>query len=294
MYRQEGGGGDAVGDAQSVGVSPWTRRASVEGLEEVLSDFCTISLRCAVIASMAGAKAVGRRLDIPAIGDSLLPRNPWSSGQRAVQRLDPRWHWLGTQLHSCLVALENARVLTPDELELPQGWVDGTGLDFAMLETIWRRACSEAQLLLLLILEVILPVGSQLNLRLAAAEQITRAAAEGLTPCVRSNGFVIVPEVADMRAHTRLTLDVQGWLVSGRGRTRITVRDLSLQGLGLAGCPPLARGEKVAVELMSGRALDGTIMWCHGGRAGFRLASALAPHDSLFTVVLASYRKRRP
>ena len=57
-------------------------------------------------------------------------------------------------------------------------------------------------------------------------------------------------------------------LVDGRGEGLCRVRNLSVGGLMLETCMPLALGERVSVELRGTGLLSGAIVWAREGRAG--------------------------
>ena len=122
-------------------------------------------------------------------------------------------------------------------------------------------------------------LGTQCMTVYKAVKQEADAAEAGETPFLSEDGAIFVPGSLERRKAPRRSVGIDVWIESIRGRQRVTLRDLSSSGAGLAKCRLLLRGMPITVQLPAGRRLLGTVVWIQGDRAGVRFHIPLVDSD---------------
>jgi hypothetical protein len=155
----------------------------------------------------------------------------------------------------------------------------------SLLQSIWRPLSGEARHLILRLEQTApttLPDLFIQNTRVVSA--LLAGAANGLRPCLDSDGRLYVPPLPQRRRAPRRTV-LQNCVIHGEDFVQTAfVRDASAGGLGLSRISRLKRGERVRIEMANGRILHGTVAWVTGGTAGVRFDVALPVTDSLIAI----------
>ena len=103
-----------------------------------------------------------------------------------------------------------------------------------------------------------------------ATERLLAAAALGASPCVTSGGAIEIPGWIERRSERRHRLRLDCELgIPGRAWQLRTI-DISRQGAGLAGSPPLQPGMRACLVIGRSPKIDGVVVWSTGDRLGFR------------------------
>lgn len=110
---------------------------------------------------------------------------------------------------------------------------------------------------------------------------LLNSSAEGLQPCVDTDGNPFLPELPQRRQAARKALLQECTVRHSRKTTRALARDVSTGGLGLDTVAGLNVYEMVVVELDSGRRLMGSVAWTKGRSAGIKFGTPLPPNDPL-------------
>jgi hypothetical protein len=109
-------------------------------------------------------------------------------------------------------------------------------------------------------------------------------AANGLKPCLDEAGRLFVPPLPQRRRAPRRAI-LQNCVVHGPLNVQPGfVRDASAGGLGLGRVAGLKRGNRIRVDLASGRQLHGVVVWVSGASAGMRFDAPLEPTDTLIAL----------
>lgn len=126
-----------------------------------------------------------------------------------------------------------------------------------------------------------------LHARLGKLREILRLARDGNHPCVANDGTVVVPGWIDRRSSPRVGINQSIWVEAAGVRQRSILQDVSASGLGVASCRAINAGMPIAVELESGRRLNGIAIWTkNDDRVGVRLLLPLSPTDPLLNPLL--------
>lgn len=255
------------------------------------SEFITTALFATVVTSMTSARAAGRTLRI--VGDAAAYLPPAPSLFLGAEN-DASGMFFSTRLTGDLSRLYKhlalAMTMTPTS---PDAWCAATpqaSCSWKDLTDVWQPLCSQMRLLLLVLLELDLLGSSEQLPRLLEVESLTKAARYGGTPCIRSDGQVIIPSWLDKRRDRRIPVGVSVIIAGPSGRLRATLNDMSPAGLGLGACPSFPLGTGLSVELPNGRALAGAVAWTHGGHVGLKLDVPLLETDPIFRTLLALRR----
>lgn len=255
------------------------------------SEFVTTALFAAVVASMASARAAGRTLRI--VGDvaAYLPPAPklflGAENDASARFFGMRLTGDLSQLYKHLAL---AMTMTPNSADAWSSETPDASSTWKDLTDVWQPLCSQMRLLLLVLLELDLLGASDQVPRLLEVESLTKAARYGGTPCIRSDGQVIIPSWLDKRRDRRIPVGVSVLIAGPCGRLRATLNDMSTAGLGLGPCPSFPVGTELSVELPNGRSLAGIVAWTHGGHIGLRLEKPLAESDPIFRTLMTLRR----
>jgi hypothetical protein len=112
-----------------------------------------------------------------------------------------------------------------------------------------------------------------------ATERLLAAAALGASPCVTSDGAIEIPGWIERRAERRHRLRLDCELsIPGRAWQLRTI-DISRQGAGLVGSPPLQPGMRARLVIGRWPKIDGVIVWRTAERLGFRFDAPLSIAD---------------
>lgn len=95
------------------------------------------------------------------------------------------------------------------------------------------------------------------------------------------------------RAPRTVTMLVVAKLLTGAGEGLCRIRNMSTGGLVLETRMGLAPDEAVRIELRSGRALTGRVVWCEAPRAGLAFDAPVVVEEALATPVPAGSRIAR-
>jgi hypothetical protein len=274
--------------ASQRGAEPADRTAFAVNLA---SEFVTTALFSTVVTSMSSARAAGRTLRIVGDVPAYLPPAPklFLGAEN-----DARSMFFSTRLTGDLSLLYKhlalAMTMTPTTADSWSAATPHVSSTWKDLTDVWQPLCSQMRLLLLVLLELDLLGSSDQVPRLLEVESLTKAARYGGTPCIRSDGQVIVPSWLDKRRDRRIPVGVSVMIAGPSGRLRATLDDMSTAGLGLGSCPSFPVGTGLSVELPNGRALAGAVAWTHGGHIGLRLDKPLSEKDPIFRTLLALRR----
>ena len=149
------------------------------------------------------------------------------------------------------------------------------------------------RLVLLVLLELDLLGRTDQIPRLLEIEGLVKTARYGGTPCVRSDGHVLIPGWLDRRRDRRVPVGISVMIECTRGRVRSVLNDLSITGLGLTSCPSVAIGSELSVEMPNGRILTGLVAWSTGSNVGISFREPLAEADPVFRSILNLRRAAR-
>lgn len=166
-------------------------------------------------------------------------------------------------------------------------------VDLETLQDAWAHACEAA-------LNVISDVSRVRHTQISGPFKLERpgpeqrlsnlliAAANGLHPCVGSDGYVTIPGWAERRHHKRQLVDFAIEVHNAGRMFSARVFDVSAGGLGMVWLsgpqrPELNSGDFIAIKVPGGRSLKGRIAWLSGCKAGVTLAEPLAAGDALFS-----------
>ncbi len=106
-------------------------------------------------------------------------------------------------------------------------------------------------------------------------------AAKGGSACLDADGFISIPERAERRLSSRVSVSIHVNVLTVDACIPATVINASTTGLGLHLDAPLHVGDKITIQIPIGRLLSGTVIWCLRDKAGIKLATRLAADDVL-------------
>lgn len=151
-----------------------------------------------------------------------------------------------------------------------------------ILARAWRKACLSATSAIETLMASaahVLPDLYQLNTGILS--RLLAATACGQSPCIDAGGGVFLPAMPQRRRASRKTLAEKA-VVRANGRDlHVFVRDVSTGGMGLEQTRKLKEGAHITLELPTGRAFSGTIVWSKGMRAGLRFDRPISPNDPI-------------
>ena len=255
-------------------------------------EFLSIALLTSVMVSMTTARTQGRKLKlIGPVGD-YMPSPP-PSFERTIT-LNPKAFFtleLSRQVGGLYSAIELARTVSPGSAEDWQSDDTTSKTDWKMLSSIWQPLNQQVEATLQAINKFDLFFGTDHASRSLEIQHVARCAAHGETPCIRSDDIVLIPGWLDLRKETRIPVGATVWMTTQNWRQRVTLKDLSVAGAGLASCPSLAMGADVKIELPSGVPLHGSVMWSIGGNIGVRFTARLTENDPAYLSVRTLSRR---
>ena len=118
---------------------------------------------------------------------------------------------------------------------------------------------------------------------------ILSTCANGGSPCVKLDGSIEVPGMAERRKETRWPVDWGATVLLGPSDVEATVLNISHSGI----CLRLDEGEvtigqTICMALAGGRRLVGTVVWCRRELYGFRLSVPLLDGDPIVLAAQAA------
>jgi PilZ domain len=254
---------------------------------KLASEFLTTSLFITVTASMVSARKQARIIRLGADASVYLPKEPDFFCSAATA--DPAAFFnqsLTAHLQRIYQQLTMALEFTPVRTEHWTTNIVLPGLGWDELCNIWQPLCGEARMLMLVLAELDMLRESDQLPRLLEIEALAKSARYGGTPCVRSDGLVLIPGWLDRRRDRRIPVRVSVVIDYGRGRQRAILSDVSGAGIGVSSCPSLPSGTSMSVELPNGRILNGLVAWSSGGNIGLRFAEPMRETDPLFRSII--------
>jgi hypothetical protein len=246
-------------------------------------EFISIAMLSVVATSMMSATADGRTLTINGDSSAYYPKQPQLFLDRVRESnvifFDER---LTGHLERVYGQLKFALHLTPCPPIPKLGLTDATTKPPIAFVNVWRPLCGEMRMMMLVLIELDLLRGSIELSRLLEVEGLLKAARYGGTPCIRSDGLVMVPGWHDSRLDRRVPVGITVQLTVGAKQQKVLLKDVSIGGAGLEGCPPTNIGTVASLELPDGRHLHGTVVWCHGHHIGFKFDEMMPDADAFF------------
>lgn len=258
------------------------------------SEFLTTALFTAVASSMVLARAAARPIRFSGNVSAYLPRPP-ELFPKAISQFQDVFltHRLTGELSRLYQQVTFTREMTPGTNEPWLGEASDTAVDWHQLAQAWQPLSGQLRLFLLVLADME-PVRSSAQLaRLLEIEGLLKSTRYGGTPCVRTDGVVLVPGWLDRRSDRRVPVGISVRLDSGRGNQRVILNDISVSGAGLSSCPSLKSGTPVKIELPNGKVLTGRSAWCHGTTVGVKFMHPLDDADPLFAEILSLRRTAR-
>ena len=239
------------------------------------------NLACVATILTAGLNHLCQRgrVSLPETALTYIPADPAVLG--ACKRLleEPEdYHRLIQTFDGCLAAFRAAKQLTRITLEEARRNTILLSGDMDDLRDAWRVVCATNATAFPLIERDLDPR----FLPPADVRQKIVAAAHGTFQLDLSNAPTL-PEWAQRRRERRVSMQADAMIKIGTRLASAFVVDAASGGLGLKLSAPLEPGERVTVELSSGRSFRGTIAWRRGMRAGLAFDKPLAPTDELLT-----------
>ncbi len=103
----------------------------------------------------------------------------------------------------------------------------------------------------------------------------------GNAPCIDAAGDPMLPTLPQRRSSMRRSI-IEDCRVTVANQTfRCMLKDISPGGLGLTRVPVISVGNPVAIEMSTGRVLEGRVAWCRNSAAGVQFSKPLPPDDPL-------------
>jgi hypothetical protein len=258
------------------------------------TEFLTSALLTAVTTSMVSANAGQRQFKVIGPIVDYLPALPETfaglTGDYDARFFTPT---LTKSLAAYYTQLRRALAVTPNDTESWTGSAATRTTDWGKMTTVWQPLCGEARLMLLALCEFDLLTDTDQEPRLLEIAQLIKMARYGGTPCIRSDGIVIVPGWLDGRREVRIPIGATVWIETRHGRQRSVLKDMSLNGMGLSSCPTLAIGNEITVTLPNGTPVQGIVTWCHGGFVGARFAQRMTEADPAYRSALLLSRSAK-
>lgn len=157
-------------------------------------------------------------------------------------------------------------------------------VDVEVLADAWRRAAAaavEAVGALNAALRGVDPSNALVPSAMKATLNLLYEAKLGEPVCIDPQGRISIPGWAERRSEKRTTLGLEAAAIVGKLLYRVTIRDASTTGLGLAGAIEGEPGAKALIKLPGNRQLSGRIAWNDGRRSGIELDERLDVTDPL-------------
>jgi uncharacterized membrane protein (DUF441 family) len=261
-------------------------------MQAILHEFLDQAALTAVTGSMVTARAAGQSIRLLDPLSSYIPRKPvafLACDQSTL--MSPCPPAFSTELLRFYDMVGAAASKTPRELT---AWAQSNrhaDINWQDLKAAWMQACGNARLILLVISELGLLNQTDALTRTFAIEHLVRTVATGATPCIRSDGMVVIPGRLDERRDLRIPLHVSVWAEFNETRHRVLLRDLSLAGVGLGSCPSVRTGTTVMLEMPDGVRLSGKAMWSHGNNVGLQFTDRLTELHPAFRMAIRLRRQ---
>jgi len=112
-----------------------------------------------------------------------------------------------------------------------------------------------------------------------ATERLLAAASLGASPCVTRDGAIEMPGWIERRSERRHRLRLDCELRTQREVWRLRTVDISRQGAGIAGSPPLVAGMRASLVIGRSADINGVVVWRTAERLGFRFDVPLSTAD---------------
>lgn len=112
-------------------------------------------------------------------------------------------------------------------------------------------------------------------------KKLARAASGGW-PCVKPDGSIEVPGLAERRSQMRHPVSWPARMLLHGSMAAVRIENVSEGGFGMSCDTRPAVGEQIVVELMD-RLLTGLITWSAGRRCGIKLTVPLPPGDAIIS-----------
>jgi hypothetical protein len=255
-------------------------------------EFLGLALRTAVTTSMITARKQGGKLKLIGPVDDYLPGTPIEFERLSATNkgifFTPE---LSCQVVELYAAIDVARRASPACTEHWLCDISETNIDWGSLNALWQPLNHRVGLTLRVMNKFDLLFGTDHASRSLEIQHVVECAGLGETPCIRSDGIVLIPGWLDLRTEARIPVGASVWLTTQNWRQRVTLKDLSVAGAGLASCPSLTLGADVTIELPSGNPLHGSVMWSIGGNIGVRFRSRLPETSSVYQSIRTLSRR---
>ena len=248
-------------------------------LAALASEARHISLLVAVSGSIVNSLAAGRRQELRAALPAYLPPKPLllpAAAESAI-RLDA----IATPAIQCLVEFYSlvsfARTATLEHTKrLPNGGC-GQTTDTEMLAEAWQAAALQSIKALTILdgQDAAADPASEDTAALRRLIEMLRGVTLGRAPCIRIDGAVIVPGWIERRKQLRREVDRPAQLSVNGIPHEMTLRDISVGGVGLEGHASVKPGDLVNIALDSGVNVQGVAVWNRDGRVGVKLTCPL-------------------
>ena len=271
-------------------MSPACRRL----LQPVATEFRAIAQMLLVTASIVNSIKDGRFEGNSSALKVFLPAKPKFFPKVEIEfaATEPLSH-LGYLIQIFYLRLQTARLITKSFSRDSEDIAVKGHVHFDTIVDTWTDLCADA----LVILSVISTVATQgvtgsSEFSQDPLKRLLALTERGRAPCVRADGSIEVPSVAERRKHKRYPVAWPASLESDGVFQSLTIGDLSTGGITMLGACDLKPSTQVRIELASGRILVGRIVWYDAGRAGLAFNSPLAIDDPLIAAAIAESKVR--
>lgn len=147
----------------------------------------------------------------------------------------------------------------------------------------WRKCAADA----LIVIDALRPLIESFDAEASGALERTcdlmRRVRDGETPCIDEFDRVYFPKIDERRSNMRRTVTLPAWHQVGEARAPVTLENISTTGIGVDGCAGVRTGDRIAIEVPSGRVLLAFVVWVNGRRLGARLIEPLTAGDVLLS-----------
>ncbi len=124
------------------------------------------------------------------------------------------------------------------------------------------------------------------HILVAASEviELLQKAANGQSPCVESDGRIVIPGWAERRRKPRYLTEIAASALFRGEHGRVALVDVSVGGFGLSGLRQfkgLKIGDQISITLPPNRVITGRLTWFAGDKGGIQLDHELSQSDAL-------------